>query len=111
MSQENVEMLRRAYEAMSRSDWDAAFDSVEPEFELVPPDRSPVSAPVRGVEAVQAWYTDQQETVGDLSIELEELMDAEPLIVALIRLRIRPTARMPTSSCGLLTCGRCGMES
>ena len=41
MSQENVEMVRAAYEAMSRGDWDAAFEEAEPDVELVPPDRSP----------------------------------------------------------------------
>jgi ketosteroid isomerase-like protein len=45
---------------------------------------------LRGVTEVRAWFTDQQETVGDLSIEVEELIGAEALIVALIRLRIRP---------------------
>ena len=90
MSQENVEMVRAAYEAMSRDDWDAVFEAADPDFELVPPDQSPISAPVRGVEEVRAWYTDQQETVGDLSVEVEELIEAGELIVALIRLRIRP---------------------
>ena len=48
---------------------------------------------------------DQQQMVGDLSVEVEELIEAEELIVALIRLRIPPTARMPTSCCGSLTRG------
>ena len=56
----------------------------------VPPSQSPSSAPVRGIAEVRAWYTDQQETVGALSAEVEELIEADDLIVALIRLRIRP---------------------
>ena len=38
----------------------------------------------------RAWFTDQQETVGDLSIEVEQLIEVEAKIVAFIRLRIRP---------------------
>ena len=90
MSQKNVGMVHSVYEAISREDWDAAFEAAEPDFELVPPNHSPSSAPVRGVREVRAWFTDQRKMVGDLSVEVEDLIEAEELIVALIRLRIRP---------------------
>jgi ketosteroid isomerase-like protein len=90
VSQENVEIVRRAYDAASRGDWDTALEAAAAEFELVPPDQSPDSAPVRGVQEVRAWSADQQETVGDLSIEVEKLIEAEQFVVALLRLRIRP---------------------
>ncbi len=64
---------------------DAAGD-----FELVPPSQSPLSKPLRGTDEVKAWAADQQETVGDLSIEIEELIESGESIVALIRLGIRP---------------------
>jgi hypothetical protein len=38
MSEENVEIVRSMYEAINRDDWDAAFEAVAPDFELVPPD-------------------------------------------------------------------------
>ena len=90
MSQENVEAVSSVYEAISRDDWDAVGEVAEPDFELVPPSQSPSSAPLRGVEEARAWFNDQEEMVGDLSIEVEQLIEAEALIVALIRLRIRP---------------------
>jgi ketosteroid isomerase-like protein len=90
MSEENVETVRSAYGAILRGDWDAAFEAAEPDFELVPPDQSPNSAPVRGVHEVKAWFTDQEQMVGDLSVEVEELVEAGQSIVALIRLRIHP---------------------
>ncbi len=34
MSQENVEIARRCYEALSRGDFDAAFEDCAPDFEL-----------------------------------------------------------------------------
>jgi ketosteroid isomerase-like protein len=90
VSPELLETLRSAYEAMSLGDWGAAFEAVEPDFEFVPPSRSPASAPVRGVQAVRAWVADQQETVGDLSIQVEQLIEADEFVVAFVRLRVRP---------------------
>ena len=90
MSQENVEIIRSGYEAISRGDWDAALESAAPDFEFLPPGRSPVSAPLRGVEEFRAWVADQEQTVGRLSNEVEELIEAGEFVVALIRLRISP---------------------
>jgi ketosteroid isomerase-like protein len=90
MSQESVEIVRTAYEAMSRRDFDAAFEAAEPDLELIPPGQSPSSEPVRGVDGIIAWLADQQETVGELSLEVEDLIDGGELVVALLLLRIRP---------------------
>jgi uncharacterized protein len=90
MSQENVEIVRAAIDAWNRGDWGGVVKDAAGDFELVPPSQSPLSAPVRGVDEVRAWAADQQETVGDLSIEIEELIESGESIVALIRLGIRP---------------------
>ncbi len=92
MSQENVEIVRRCYEAMSQGDLDAAFNTAEPDLELIPPGQSPTSEPVRGIEKIKAWLADQQKTVGDLSLEVEDLIEVEEVVVALLLLRIRPHA-------------------
>jgi ketosteroid isomerase-like protein len=60
------------------------------DFELVPPSQAPLSKPLRGTDEVRAWAADQRDTVGDLSIEIEELIESGESIVALIRLGIRP---------------------
>jgi ketosteroid isomerase-like protein len=90
MSQENVEIVRAALDAWNRGDWDGVVKDATGDFELVPPSRSPLSEPLRGVDEVRAWAADQQETVGDLSIKIEELIESGESIVALIRLGIRP---------------------
>jgi ketosteroid isomerase-like protein len=90
MSEENVGTVRMVYEAMSQGDLDTAFEAAEPDLELIPPGQSPSSEPVRGVDGIMAWLTDQQETVGELSLEVEDLIDGEDLVVALLLLRIRP---------------------
>ena len=90
MSQENVEIVRAAIDAWNRGDWDGVGKDAAGDFELVPPSQSPLSEPLRGMDEVRAWAADQQETVGDLSIEIEELIESGESIVALIRLAIRP---------------------
>jgi hypothetical protein len=90
MSQENVEIVRAAIDSWNRGDWAGVVNDAADDFELVPPSQSPLSAPLRGVDEVRAWAADQQETVGDLSIEIEDLIESEESIVALIRLGIRP---------------------
>ncbi len=90
MSQENVEIVRRVYEAISRNDLEAVFEAAEPGVELIPPGQSPTSESVRGIEGIKAWLADQQKTVGDLSLELEDLIEVEEVVVALLLLQIRP---------------------
>jgi hypothetical protein len=53
MSQENVEIVRRVYGAVTRSDWDAAFRAAHPEFEATF-QRGPFAGTHRGREVVQA---------------------------------------------------------
>jgi ketosteroid isomerase-like protein len=52
MSEENVEILRRLYEALARGDFDAAIEIAHPEVEFIRPG---VEAPVRGAAALRAW--------------------------------------------------------
>ena len=52
MSQENVEKLRRAYDAFSRGDFDEALTIAHPDIEFFPPDDA---VPYRGIERVRDW--------------------------------------------------------
>ena len=64
MSQENVEKLRRAYEAFSRGDFDTAIEFAHPEIEFV---RVGGLAPLRGAEALRAWM--EPDAIEDQRIE------------------------------------------
>jgi ketosteroid isomerase-like protein len=64
MSGENVEQLRRAYEAFSRGDFDAAIEVAHPEIEFV---RAGGQAPVRGADAFRAWM--EPDAIVDARIE------------------------------------------
>ncbi len=52
MSQENVEIVRRAHQAFNRGDVDAAIALLRPDVEIVRPGIDP---PLKGQEAVRAW--------------------------------------------------------
>ena len=90
MSQENLETVRTAYAAMSQGDLETAFQAADPNLELIPPGQSPTSEPVKGVDGVIGWLADQEETVGELSLELEDLIEVGEVVVALLLLRIHP---------------------
>jgi ketosteroid isomerase-like protein len=52
MSEENIDKLRRAYEAFNRGDFDAAIAFAHADVEFFPPGDQ---APYRGVEEFRAW--------------------------------------------------------
>ena len=52
MSEENLEKLRRAYEAFSRGDFDTAIEIAHPEIEFV---RVGGQSSVRGADAFREW--------------------------------------------------------
>ena len=52
MSRENVEIVRRLYEALARGDFDATIEMAHPDVEFIRPG---VEVPVRGARALRAW--------------------------------------------------------
>ena len=52
MSEENVEIMRRIYEALARGDFDASIEMTHPEVVFTRPG---VEAPLRGAAALRAW--------------------------------------------------------
>ena len=64
MSGENVEKLRRAYEAFNRGDFDAAIEITHPEFEFV---RVGGQGSVKGAAAFRAWM--EPDAFEDLHLE------------------------------------------
>jgi ketosteroid isomerase-like protein len=89
MSQENVEIVRRVYGAVTRSDWDAAFRAAHPEFEATF-QRGPFAGTHRGREVVQALLTDQRAAFDSWIAEPLEIHDSGDQVVVIIRTRLRP---------------------
>jgi uncharacterized protein len=83
MSEENVELIRRAYEAVARSDLDTANSYMHPEVEFHTYARSPAAGVYRGREAVRRYNEDLFATFESIRFELNEIVDAGERVVVL----------------------------
>jgi ketosteroid isomerase-like protein len=84
MSQENVETVRRIYDAYGEGDFARAFEEAEPDFEWIPPEQD-IEGPVQGLESLRRFVEDQNEAFEDLRVETEELKDHGDKVLAFIR--------------------------
>jgi ketosteroid isomerase-like protein len=76
MSQENLDSLRLAFDAVNRRDRAAWLALCDPEIEDVPPRDWPESDPTRGGEAVWNLYVENYEPWRHAAIEPVELIEA-----------------------------------
>jgi hypothetical protein len=76
MSQENVAVLRRGYESWNRGDRDAAFEFLEPEFELQLPEGGMNVGSFQGREGATKLFEDYLEVFDFFHMEPEEFFEA-----------------------------------
>jgi uncharacterized protein len=84
MSQENVEVLRRGYEAWNRGDRDAAFEFLEPEFELQLPEGGMNVGSFQGREDVIKLLEEYLEVFDFFHMEPEEFFEADNRIIVFV---------------------------
>jgi uncharacterized protein len=89
VASENVELVKRGYEAFNRGDLDAAFALLDPEIEWITDDRVPFAGTYRGHAELRGLIRDQQEVFGEITWEPLELFDAGDQIVVFVRQRAR----------------------
>jgi uncharacterized protein len=89
MSQENVEIARRGYEAFARRDLDAVFELFDPAIEAHDPPEMPDAAIHRGHDAVRRDWEQTYELFEDFTIEVEETLDCGDDVVVFLRYRGR----------------------
>jgi ketosteroid isomerase-like protein len=86
MSQENVEIVRRAFEASRRGDNEAALALYDPEVTL----HHHVDGGVyRGLTGVRAFFGDWFTTWDELTYDAEEWIDAGDDVIAALYVRAR----------------------
>jgi ketosteroid isomerase-like protein len=78
MSQENVEVVRRFYEAESKEGLWAAAEFAHPEVELVPTPDRPELPVLRGVGALarQEWLREARRTWENWWVRVDQMIDA-----------------------------------
>ncbi len=89
MSSENVEIVRRAYEAFNRDDPEAAIALLDQEVEWTLPAHFPDAETWRGRERVVDGLRAMAASWESLHLEVQELIDAGDRVVALVHIQGR----------------------
>jgi ketosteroid isomerase-like protein len=86
MSQENVALVRSAYEAYNRRDPEAVMACFDPDIDWHVPDSLAWGDHVRGLEAIGKFFEGLKPYMGDdHEVAIGELIDAGDRVVALVR--------------------------
>lgn len=90
MADENVETIRRGFEAYNRDGVEALLAFLDPEFEAVTaPELTVEPDTYRGHEGIRRYFESFYEVMEDIRFEPQELIDAGDQVVVLVRLRAR----------------------
>jgi uncharacterized protein len=92
MSQENVEIVRRAIEAYERDGLDGSLAYYDPEVEWTSTGAYIEPATYRGHEGVRRYLGMMEEEFDDLRIEPLELIDADEQVISSVRISGRGKA-------------------
>jgi ketosteroid isomerase-like protein len=92
MSQENVEIVRRAIEAYGREGLDGSLRYYDPEVEWTSTGAYIEPATYRGHEGVRRYLGTMEEEFDDLRIEPVELIDAGEQVISSVRISGRGKA-------------------
>ena len=82
MSGENLELVRAAYEAFQRGDFEGASSYVHPEIEFHTYVNAPEAGVYRGKDAVQSYNEGLFAQFESFRIDIEELVDAGDRVIA-----------------------------
>ena len=81
----NVELARRAYDAVNRRDIDAFLCLMDADVELL----AAMEGTYRGHDGVRRWWDDLLQTIPNLTIEIGEVRTLEDVTVTALRFRGR----------------------
>jgi ketosteroid isomerase-like protein len=87
MPNDNIEIVRRGYEAMNESGIEAALELFDPDVELdFSPEVSPEPQTLRGHDAIRRWFEALAEVMEEVRIEPDEFINAGDRVVVPVRL-------------------------
>jgi uncharacterized protein len=88
MSEENVEIVRRSYDAYARGDLDAALADVDPEIEIYDHDILDARE-YRGLDGVLRWQSDWESSWESWRWEPEDFIAVDDRVVAILRVNAK----------------------
>jgi ketosteroid isomerase-like protein len=83
MSQQRVDQLLRAYEALNSGDLDVATANLPAEFEFIPPPMLPEGDTYRGPQGLRQLWQTWRGTFPDFRVEIEEMIDAGDKVIVM----------------------------
>jgi uncharacterized protein len=89
VSEDNLEIVRAAYEAGNRGDWDEFFGWFHPDAEWETDPRVPNAGIYRGHEDVRRFIEDQGRPFESTIAEIERLIPSDDRVLAPVRVRRR----------------------
>jgi ketosteroid isomerase-like protein len=85
MSEDNVEIVRRAFAAWDRGDYDTAASHFSSDLEIDASDRILNPAVYTGIEGARRFRSEIAEAWAEFHVEVEDLLSAGDEVVALVR--------------------------
>jgi ketosteroid isomerase-like protein len=92
VSGQNVEAVRRAWDAFNRGDLEGFFADAAADVEFEEDPAFPEAAAFRGREQIRAYLASFQEAMADHHFEVEELRDLGDRVLALLHEKARGTS-------------------
>jgi ketosteroid isomerase-like protein len=86
MSEENIEIVRRAYGSLAGRDWDGLWADAHPDFEL----HTQLQGSYRGRDEVQRFVEDRIGTFESWKAEPEEFFESDDQVVVFVTQRAQP---------------------
>jgi ketosteroid isomerase-like protein len=89
VSREDVELVRRLYEAWLAGDQETALAGIDPDIEWVEPEENPDAGNWRGPEGVRESFEKWTEPFENYRLEVREFVDLDPCVLAVCRQHAR----------------------
>ena len=89
MSQENVEAVRRFYEALNMRDWDAVFRDAHPDFVVHLPESGMNVGSFQGRDGLMKLFESYSEAFDVFHIEPEKFFEADDQVVVFVHIPAR----------------------
>ncbi len=85
MSRERIELVRSGFEAWNSGDRQWVLDHMSPEVEWITPAEDPDPGHYRGFAELERFWEQWRVAVGQLSFEIEDVIDAGDNVVVIAR--------------------------